>query len=161
MSRLTVAAAALVSSLALAGTATAASAPTASTGPVTAVGATTATVSGSVNPNGASTTWHVEYGTSTSYGSTTASANAGSGTTGVAVSQALTGLKAGTSYHYRLVATSSAGTAHGADGLLTTSAAPQAVTGSATSVSTSSATLNGSVNPESRATTWYFEYGTS
>jgi hypothetical protein len=144
-----------------AGTAAAASAPTASTGPVTAVGPTTATVSGSVNPSGAATTWHVDYGTSTSYGSTTGAANAGSGTTSVAVSQSLTGLKPGTSYHYRFVATSSSGTAHGADGLLTTSAAPQAVTGSATSVSTTSATLNGSVNPESRATTWYFEYGTS
>jgi hypothetical protein len=144
-----------------AGTAAAASAPTASTGPVTAVGPTTATVSGSVNPNGVATTWHVDYGTGTSYGSTTAPANAGSGTTSAAVSQSLTGLKPGTSYHYRIVASSTAGTAHGADGLLTTSAAPQAVTGNATSVSTSSATLNGSVNPESRATTWYFEYGTS
>src|SRR4051794_20009866 len=87
-----------------AGTAAAASAPAASTGPVTSVGPTTATVSGSVNPNGAATTWHVEYGTGTTYGSTTASANAGSGASSVAVSQPLTGLKPGTSYHYRFVA---------------------------------------------------------
>ncbi len=150
-----------IAALVGAGTAAAAAAPTASTGPVTAVGPTTATVSGSVNPNGTATTWHVEYGTSTNYGTVTAGVSAGSGTANVAVSQALTGLTPGTSYHYRIVATSTAGTGHGADGLLTTSAAPQVVTGTATSVTTTSATLNGTVNPSSRATTWYFDYGTS
>jgi hypothetical protein len=144
-----------------AGLAAAATAPTATTGPVTAVGPTTATVSGSVNPNGTATTWYVEYGTSTSYGSKTASASAGSGTTSVAVSPTLSGLTPGTSYHYRVVATSSAGTGQGADGLLTTSSAPQVVTGSASGVTATSATLNGTENPTYRATTWYFEYGTS
>jgi phosphodiesterase/alkaline phosphatase D-like protein len=141
--------------------AVAASAPAVTTGPVTAVGPTTATVSGTVNPNGAATTWHVEYGTTTGYGSQSPSVNAGSGTSATAVSADLTGLKVGTTYHYRFVATNSSGTTEGADGLLTTSAAPQAVTGSASSVTTSSATLNGTVNPNGRATTWYFEYGTS
>jgi hypothetical protein len=144
-----------------AGTAAAATAPSASTGPVTSVGATTATVSGSVNPNGTATTWYVEYGTSTSYGSKTAAANAGSGTSGTSVSASLTGLRASTTYHYRVVATNSAGTGRGADGILTTSSAPQVVTGSATNVTLNSATLNGSVDPSGRATTWYFEYGTS
>jgi len=139
----------------------AAAAPSASTGPVSSVGPTTATVAGSVNPNGTATSWYVEYGTTTSYGSKTSSQSAGSGTSSVAVSGNLSGLTPGTSYHYRVVATSTAGTAHGADGLLTTSAAPQVVTGSATSVTTSTATLNGTVNPSNRATTWYFEYGTS
>src|SRR2546423_879585 len=143
-----------------AGSAAAATAPTASTGPVTAVGPTTATVSGSVNPNGTATTWHVESGTSTSYGSNTSAVSAGSGTSSTAVSASLTGLQPGTSYHYRFVATSTAGTGRGADGLLTTSSAPVAVTGSASSVTATSATLNGAVNPGSRATTWYFEYGT-
>ena len=61
-----------------------AAAPTAITGSVTAVGATTATVTGTVNPGGVATTWYVEYGTSTSYGSQTASTNAGSGTGNIA-----------------------------------------------------------------------------
>src|SRR5436190_13310714 len=113
--------------------AAAASAPSASTGPVTSVAPTTATVSGSVNPNGTATTWYVEYGISTSYGSNTSSVSAGSGSSSVAISATLTGLKPGTSYHYRVVATSAA-TARGADGLLTTSAAPQAVTGAASGV---------------------------
>jgi hypothetical protein len=139
----------------------AASAPTAATGPVTAVAPTSATVSGSVNPNGSATSWYAEYGTSTSYGTKTPAASAGSGTMSVAVSPTLANLKPGTSYHYRVVATNSAGTSRGADGLLTTSSAPVAVTGSASSVSATSATLNGTVNPGSRATTWYVEYGTS
>ena len=42
------------------GTGTAlAAAPTATTGPTTAAGSTTATVTGTVNPGGQATTWHV------------------------------------------------------------------------------------------------------
>ena len=74
-------------------------------GSVTAVGATTATVTGTVNPGGVATTWYVEYGTSTCYGSQTASTNAGSGTGNTAVSVSLAGLAQGTTYHYRVVAT--------------------------------------------------------
>ena len=162
MLRLTAACAVFAVTLLLGvGSAAAASAPTAATGPVTSVGPTSATVSGSVNPNGVATSWHVEYGTSTTYGSQTSAASAGSGTASVAISSTLTNLKPGTSYHYRVVATSTAGTGRGADGLLTTSSAPVAITGSATSVTATSATLNGTVNPGSRATTWYIEYGTS
>jgi hypothetical protein len=147
--------------LAAAGAAIAASAPTAITGPVTSVGPTTATLTGTVNPNGQATTRYFEYGTSTSYGAKTSSVSAGSGTTNVEVSAAVTGLRAGTTYHYRLVATSGAGTSRGADGIFTTSSAPGAVTGTATDVTTTSATLNGTVDPNGRATTWYFQYGTS
>lgn len=152
----------LVSTVALtsAGAAVAAT-PSAITGPVTAVGPTTATATGTVNPNGQATTWYVEYGTSTSYGTKTANVNAGSGTANTAVSASLTGLTAGTTYHYRVVATNSSGTARGSDGIFTTSAGPVAVTGSATSVTTTSATLNGTVDPNGQATSWYFEYGTS
>ena len=118
-------------------------------------------MSGTVNPGGQATTWYVEYGTSTSYGSQSASASVGSGSANVAVSRSLSGLASGTTYHYRVVATNGAGTSRGADGIFTTSAAPAAVTGSATSVTTTSATLNGTVDPNGRATMWYFEYGTS
>ncbi|HEY2373459.1 MAG TPA: hypothetical protein VGH82_13115 [Gaiellaceae bacterium] len=139
----------------------AAAAPSATTGPVTSIGPTTATVSGTVNPNGASTTARFEYGTSTAYGSQTQSASVGSGSSGVGVSASLGGLKPGTTYHYRIVATNASGTTNGADGILTTSSAPDVVTGNASSITATSATLNGTVNPSSRSTTWYFEYGTS
>src|SRR4051794_9063536 len=77
----------------------AAATPSATTGPVTAVGPSTATVTGSVNPNGAATTWYAEYGKTTGYGSKSASKSAGSGTAAVAISAGLTGLAAGTTYH--------------------------------------------------------------
>jgi len=143
------------------GTARAASAPTAITGPVSTVGPTSATMTGTANPNGQATTRYFEYGTSTSYGSKTSSVSVGSGTSNVDVSANVTGLASGTTYHYRLVATSSAGTSRGADGIFTTSSAPGALTGPATSVTPRSATLNGTVDPNGRTTTWYFDYGTS
>jgi len=162
MTRLLAAGAAVATAALLAsGSATGATAPTATTGPVTSTGPTTATVSGSVNPNGTATSWFVEFGPTTSYGSKTAAVNAGSGSSATTISATLTRLTPGTSYHYRVVATSTAGTARGADGLLTTSAAPQVTTGAASSVTTTSATLTGTVNPSGRATTWFFEYGTS
>jgi hypothetical protein len=114
-----------------------------------------------VNPNGQSTTWYFEYGTGASYGKKTSSRSAGSGTADVQVSEALTGLAAGTTYHYRLVATNDGGTTRGTDGVFTTLSPPRAVTGSATGISLSSATLHGTVDPNGQATTWYFEYGTS
>jgi hypothetical protein len=150
-----------VTALTGAGTAAAATAPTASTGPVTAVAPTTATVSGSVNPNGTSTMWHVDYGTSTNYGASTSATSAGSGTSTQSVSASLTSLKPGTTYHYRFVATSTAGTGLGGDGILTTSSAPAVVTSGASNVTPTSATLNGTVDPSGRPTTWHFEYGTT
>ncbi len=139
----------------------AATPPSASTGPVTAVGSTSATLTGSVNPNGTSTNWYFEYGTSTSYGTKTSSKSAGSGTGSGGVSADITGLAAGTSYHYRLVATSSAGTTRGVDGIFATSPAPVATTGAASAVTLTSATVAGTVDPNGHATNWYFEYGTS
>jgi hypothetical protein len=150
-----------VLALAVASAAMVAAAPSAITGPVTSVGPATATATGTVNPNGQATTWYVEYGTSTNYGSKTASVSAGSGTASSAVSASLPGLGPGTTYHYRVVASNSSGTARGADGIFTTSSAPVAVTGAATNVTTTSATLSGTVDPNGRVTVWYFEYGTS
>jgi hypothetical protein len=153
----------LLASLGLAssGAAVVLAAPTAITGPVSAVGPTSATASGTVNPNNQSTSWYFEYGPTTSYGKKTSTKSAGSGSANVQVSGTLTGLAAGTTYHYRLVATNGAGTARGGDGIFTTPSAPVAVTGSAASVTVSSATLRGSVDPNGRATTWYFELGTT
>ena len=135
--------------------------PAASTGPVSAVGPTSATATGAVNPHGVATSWYFEFGTTTAYGRKTTTRSAGSGTSDVSVSATLSGLAPGTTYHYRLVATSADGTARGVDGIFTTSSAPVATTGAATSVTTASATLHGTVDPNGRATTWYFEYGTT
>jgi parallel beta-helix repeat protein len=139
----------------------ASSVPTAATGSATNITLSSATLNGTLNPNGASTWYYFEYGTTTSYGSTTTTTSAGSGTTAVPVSADISGLDSGT-YHYRLVGANSAGTNYGSDQTFVTSpSAPLVTTNPATSVTTNSATLNGTVNPTGASTTYYFEYGTT
>jgi hypothetical protein len=89
--------------------------PTVTTGAASAVTASSATVAGMVNPNGVATKYHIDYGTTTGYENATSEQSAGSGTAAVPVSVPLTGLAPGTTYHYRLVATTATGNAVGAD----------------------------------------------
>jgi hypothetical protein len=135
--------------------------PSATTGSASNVGQSTATIGGTVNPNGTDTQDYFQYGTSTSYGSNTTTYDAGAGTSDESTSANLTGLTSNTTYHYRQMATSSAGTTYGADQTFTTTNPPAVTTTAATKASRSSATLNGTVNPEGQATTYYFRYGTT
>ncbi len=135
--------------------------PLPTTGSASSIGSSTATLSGRVDPRGRSTSYYFEYGTSTSYGTKTSSSSAGSGSSEVAVSKSVSGLKPGTVYHFRLVATSSGGTANGADVTLTTQTAPTVATGSASGVGPTSAAIAGTVNPNGKATSWWVEYGTT
>lgn len=82
----------------------------------------TATLGGSVNPEGKNVTaCKFEYGTTESYGSVANCAvPPGSGTKPVPVTAALSGLSPATTYHFRLVATNSGGTAQGTDHTFTT-----------------------------------------
>ena len=97
--------------------------PIATTLAATAVLDTSATLRGTVNANGANSTISFEYGLTPSYGfSATATPATASGTTSTAVSAALTGLRADTTYHYRLVAAWAAGKTWGSDMTFTTSA---------------------------------------
>jgi uncharacterized repeat protein (TIGR01451 family) len=89
--------------------------PAAVTGGVSSVTVHAATVHGSVNPEGAATAYHFQYGRTTSYGSSTPTQSAGSGTSSRSVRQSLSGLRSNTVYHYRLVAQSAAGTTYGRD----------------------------------------------
>ncbi len=100
--------------------------PTVTTSSATSVTDLTATLNGTVNPNGTSTTYQFQYGTSTSYGSVSPStaASAGSGTTAVAEKANLSGLAAGTTYDFRLVASNANGATDGANETFTTAAAP-------------------------------------
>jgi hypothetical protein len=135
--------------------------PVASTGAASSITASTATLNGSVDPNGRETTYYFEYGTSTSYGTKTSTKGAGSSSAAQSVSTGISGLQAGRTYHYRLVATSDAGTSTGKDVAFATSSAPAVVTAAATPVAPTSATLRGSVTPNGLSTSWWFEYGTS
>ncbi len=138
-------------------------APTASTGHATDITTTSARLNGTVNPNNGATVYHFEYGTSTAYGTSVPSPDApvGDDTATHAESQKLTGLKPGTTYHFRIVASNTDGTSNGPDQTFTTLAPPVAVTGSATAISRTGATLNGTVNPSGSATTYHFQYGTT
>src|SRR4029077_16937322 len=84
------------------------------------VGSPTATLVGGVYPNGLDTTYHWQYGTSTAYGQQTTPQVIGSGTAPMTAQANLTGLTPGVTYHYRLVATNSAGTDYGYDYTLST-----------------------------------------
>jgi len=89
----------------------------------TNITANEATLNGYVYTTGLSTTYHFEYGPTTSYGTSVPvpSGKVGSGATWQAVSQS--GFDLHTlqgSYHYRLVATNSSGTVYGADHTFTT-----------------------------------------
>ncbi len=79
------------------------------------VSTTSVTFSGGVNPHGLATVYAFQFGTTTGYGAQTAPTPVGNGTTEVKVSQKMTGLQPGTTYHYRLVAANGDGTTNGHD----------------------------------------------
>jgi FG-GAP-like repeat len=135
--------------------------PTASTKAATLIGDSGATLNGSVNPNGAETKYFFEYGTTTSYGSKTSEALAGSGTTAVEKSQAISGLSPNTTYHYRVVAKNdNPDPAYGADLTFRTSGPPTVSIGAAVpDPNGKAATLNATINPNGHGTTYQFEYG--
>lgn len=99
---------------------TSAIAPTATTNPASGVTSSGGILNGTVNPMGSATTYYFQWGTTSSYGNNTSGQSAGSGTSNLAVSANITGLSQHTVYHYRLVATNSAGTSYGSDGTFTT-----------------------------------------
>lgn len=106
-------------------TATVVAPPTVQTATASNVSQTTASLNGSVNPNALPVSdCHFDYGVTTSYSESVPCTQAvGSGASPVAVSAQLSGLSAGTTYHFRLVATNAAGTDTGVDATFTTSTA--------------------------------------
>jgi hypothetical protein len=94
------------------------------TGAASGVTSSSATVSGTVNPEGASVNVSFEFGTTTAYGQRTAGQSTAPNNTATAFTSSLTGLPAGTTIHYRAVATSDFGTFVGGDQTLTTASPP-------------------------------------
>ncbi len=124
-------------------------APTVSTGSGTSVDSGTESVSGTVNPNGESTSYHVDYATDAyyaahvdTYNQSTTATGAGSGSSGQAVMAQLSGLTAATPYDFRIVASNASGTGTGANATFTTAAAS-----ATTSTSTASSTSNAQAPP--------------
>ena len=96
--------------------------PIVATNPATNVASFSATLNGTVNPNGLTTAVHFDYGITTNYGSSTATQTY-QGSTTQNVTANLSSLTAGATYHFRIVASNSAGTTYGADRSFTTPAA--------------------------------------
>ncbi|MFZ0826557.1 MAG: fibronectin type III domain-containing protein [Verrucomicrobiia bacterium] len=142
-----------------AGTATLPGAVTLAASAVTGVNAQ---LNGTVNPNGADTTWFFEYGYDTTYslGNTASGVVSAANTSAVPVNILAGGLNPLTTYHCQLVASNSAGISLGGDQQFTTPGLPPDVTTlAANPVGTTTATLNGTVNGEGSATAGYFQYG--
>jgi hypothetical protein len=163
------AAAAVTTALVVATAALAAGSPVVTTGAASSLANTTATIGGTVNPNGTDTQYAFQYGPTILYGLQTSTTDAGAGSTDATVTAGLTGLQPGTTYHYRIVAISTAGTTAGSDQTFTTTGTapvnspftPVVTTGPAAGVNPSGAGLSGTVNPESLPTTYYFQFGSS
>jgi hypothetical protein len=136
-------------------------APAVTTGTATAPTFTTTTLSGTVNPLGQATTYHFDYGTTDSYGTTTTATSAGSGVAPATVTADLTGLTPATTYHFRIEATNASGPTVGTDATFTTAGTPVVQTGAATGVTATSANLSGTINPSGIAARYLFDYGTT
>jgi hypothetical protein len=137
---------------------------------------TTAELAGVVNPENEATTMKFEYGpcadaqscATSPYSSKTVSASVGEGFGGTTLYSEVEALTPATTYHYRVVAKNLTGTSESAEGTFATPAipptvtppagsAPQAVAVTPTGIGTSTATLNGEVDPNNVPTTYRFE----
>jgi len=137
--------------------------PVVTTNSATFVASFSATLDASLNPHGLSTTFHFQYGTTTAYGLTTAPQTQ-TGNTPRNVTANINSLTANTTYHFRIVASNADGTRMGADRVFTTrtmTGPPVVIARPASSITGSSATLHGSLDPHGLTTTVHFQYGTT
>ena len=134
---------------------------------------TSALLSGTVATGDATTSWHLEHVAAGEYQPAAGNPYAAGGTTShfklapaVGAESVgplpLTGLLAGTTYHYRLVATNELGTTYGPDHTFTTAPAtpPIVTTGAASEVTQTGVTLSGTVGTRELQTSYEFEVGT-
>jgi hypothetical protein len=82
----------------------------------------TALLNAAINPNGFSTTWRVELGTTNAYGQSSLTQAIAAGTANVSTGINVAGLAPGTTYHFRIVSQNNAGISTGADQTFTTAA---------------------------------------
>ena len=85
------------------------------TGPADNVYKQQALLTGAINPNGAATTWYIQYGSTTGYGLQTAPQTLPAGTTAVPIGVTITGLAPAKLYHYRVVSAHGRSVSYGAD----------------------------------------------
>lgn len=100
--------------------------PAVTTIPASGVGQTAAQLNGQVNPNGTVSSYSFQWGTSTAYGNTAGAGSTNDGVGLLPLSASLAELSPGTTYHYRVIASSFNGTTYGADQTFTTMPLPLA-----------------------------------
>ena len=139
------------------------SAPTVTNQNATSIQISSAQLNGFVNANYFSTIITFEYGTTISYGTTIAATQSPlTGGTNTNVSASISGLTAGTIYHYRIIAVNSLGTTYGTDLTFTTlGKVPTVSAQTAISIQINSAQLRGLVCANYLSTSVTFEYGTT
>jgi hypothetical protein len=139
---------------------------------VAALTRTSAQLSATIDTGDATTSWKLEYvaasqfqpGAANPYasGGSTATVKLAPSATGTEVGPVpLTGLLAGTTYHYRLVAVNELGATDGEDHTFTTAAVtpPLATTGTASEVTQTGVLLSGTVDSQELQTSYEFEVG--
>lgn len=127
----------------------------------------TVVFTGRVVPNGAPTTYWYEYGETTALGTRTPEQSIGSGFASIPTQTYVAGLKANTTYYFRLNARNRFSVVEGDTSSFRTNANPPTPPGSAPTVSTSDASdisrttanLSGRVDPNGSETSYWFEYG--
>ena len=132
--------------------------PVITLGAVTVTG-TGVTVSETVNPWGTETSVHVEFGPDDQYGTSTTPQVLMGGTSAVTLNTPLGSLAAG-SYHYRVVATGSAGTFASGDQIFEILQSPAITLGGVT-VTGTGVTVSETVNPWGTETSVHVEFGPS
>lgn len=135
--------------------------PTVVTTAATSVTNNTAVLNGTVTANNSSTAVTFNWGLTAAYGNTVvATPSTVTGTTPTPVVFNLSGLIAGTTYHFRASGVNNAGTTNGADLTFTTAPdAPVVQTTVASNVGNTFAQLNGLVTANNVSTTVSFEWG--
>jgi hypothetical protein len=135
--------------------------PWAYTGRPSSVATLDVTLTGSVYPGGfLDARYHFEYGISAGYGSYSPEGDAGSGLgRAPEASIRLSGLAAGTTYHYRIVAWNSEGANYASDQTFQTRPPPTVATGLVSSALETQASVNAAVNTSELDKPYYFQYG--
>jgi hypothetical protein len=140
-------------------------APTVTTGVASSVALSSVTLNAQVNPNGAAISeCEFEYGATATYGDTApCTPSPGGGQAPVAVAAGLQGLTANATYHFRVVASNQYGKSHSIDQTVTLlPELPNVVTGAASAVTATSATLTATVDPNGAPlSTCEFEFNSS
>ncbi len=141
--------------------------PLVNTNTASSITASSITLNGSGNPRGSPATGWYRYDTTDpgtcndTFGTrapATGGTSLGSGSNAVSFSRVISGLQSGTTYYYCAIAENDEGMGFGTVRTATTLQGPLVATAAATSVSTTSAVLNGSANPNGQTTTGWFRY---